>query len=138
MRQNALKWANKRFMIYTAIIIHNHICCIKKFTKKIYKKLYIKIEKRQRSGWRPNRGRVPSVHKAAQYRRVTDVSHLYCTSVQRGACRFRGRAVCMMDFEGRALFPRLVVLQKIIPNIRLKRPSGPKINAAWSAPRPRL
>ena len=31
----------------------------------------------QRSRWRPNRGCVPSAHRAEQYRHVTDVSRLY-------------------------------------------------------------
>ena len=71
------------FTRHTAIIIHNFICRIKKFTKKIYKKLCIKFSGRQRSSSWPNRGCGPSVHKVTQYRYGTDVSHLYrvCISV---------------------------------------------------------
>ena len=79
------------------------------YNKKIYKKskkLCIKFSGRQRSHWPPNRGGVPSARRAAQYRRVTDVLHVYFKRGPRGACRFRARAVCMMDFEGRARYLR--------------------------------
>ena len=72
---------------------------------KIFRKNFStkKIEKRQRRSWCTNRGCVPSAHKAAQYRHVTDISHLYLFAVaatisayncETPFCRFRGPSIC--------------------------------------------
>ena len=90
------------------------------FRKNFFTK---KIEKRQRSSWCPDRGCVPSAHKAAQYRHVTDVLHVYCKRGKRGACRSRVRAFCIMYFEGRALFTRLIPEKSFLQIYGCKRPS---------------
>ena len=42
----------------------------------------------QRSRWLPNRGGVPSANKATQYRRVTDLLHVYCARDTRVSVRW--------------------------------------------------
>ena len=84
------------FYKHTRLYVLEKIKNKKKFSEndfyskaKIFRKnFFTKIEKRQRSGWCPNRGCVPSAHKAAQYRHVTDVSRLYCARDTRVSVRW--------------------------------------------------
>ena len=74
---------------------------------KIFRKnFFTKIENRQRSGGRVKRG---MVYYSTQYINTSTkrTYRIYIASAGKDiACRFRERAVCIMYFEGRALFPR--------------------------------
>ena len=87
------------------------------FRKKFF---YKKIEKRQRSSWCPNRGCVPSAHKAAQYRHVTDVTHLYCVRVPCIPCRSACVPSVLLIFKGARYFRGLFLKKIMATDIRLK------------------